>query len=55
MTFEEAQALVSTLLLLPAMLALIVFALRGGSGESGEHWTPTRFPERDWWSEDDPR
>lgn len=47
-TFEEVMAIVSTLLLLPAMVVLIGYAARHPTF-GGEHWDPRRCPERDWW------
>lgn len=52
-TFEEIQLIVSTAMLLPALLALIVFALRRHPIDEGEQWSPVNYPERDWWTEED--
>lgn len=52
-TFEEAQVIFTTVLLLPAMVALIVFTWRRSSADSPEQWNPRRIAERDWWSQED--
>lgn len=54
-TFEQLQALVSTVMLLPAMVVLVVYAIWGRLTGPEDGWSPERFPEHDWWNEEAPR
>jgi hypothetical protein len=50
-TFEESMLIISTVLLLPAIVGLIAFVARNPTF-GGEHWNPIDFPERNWWDEE---
>lgn len=53
LTFEELQVVVSTALLLPALIALILYAVGHRPEEHGDDgWDPRAMPERDWWSKE---
>lgn len=53
-TLEELMTIVSTAMLLPAMVTLVVLALKHHfTFHDPEQWSPTRFPERDWWGSED--
>lgn len=51
-TFAEIQLIVSTAMLLPALLVLIVYSVKRRGSDDPEQWNPARYPERDWWEEE---